>query len=56
LVGDFLHNFTDGLAIGSSFAISTSLGITSTFAMAMHELPHEIGDFAFLLKRGYKLF
>jgi zinc transporter 7 len=37
------HNFTDGLAIASSFLVSTPIGITTTVAVLVHEIPHEIG-------------
>lgn len=53
LVGDGLHNFVDGVAIGVSFLISTELGIATTLAVAAHELPHEIADFGILIRGGY---
>jgi zinc transporter 7 len=40
------HNFTDGLAIASSFLVSTPIGITTTVAVLVHEIPHEIGTTA----------
>ncbi|EAR82873.1 metal cation transporter, ZIP family protein (macronuclear) [Tetrahymena thermophila SB210] len=55
LIGDFLHNFTDGLAIGAAYTVSFQMGITSTFVIMIHELPHEIGDFAHLIKKNYSL-
>ncbi|TDH70390.1 hypothetical protein CCR75_006527 [Bremia lactucae] len=51
LAADFSHNFTDGLAIGATFLRGT--GWTTTVAMLLHELPHEIGDFAILLQSGF---
>ncbi|CAI5741902.1 unnamed protein product [Peronospora destructor] len=51
LAADFSHNFTDGLAIGATFLRGT--GWTTTVAMLLHELPHEIGDFAILIQSGF---
>eukprot|EP00124_Ichthyophonus_hoferi_P002515 Ihof_evm9s174 gene=Ihof_evmTU9s174 len=53
LMADFSHNFTDGLAIGASFLVSDSVGWTTTVAVLMHEVPHEIGDFAILVQSGF---
>jgi len=52
LLGDFAHNFTDGLAIGGSWSISPELGLSTTFAIMFHEIPHEVADFAILLQAG----
>eukprot|EP00794_Sanderia_malayensis_P011186 gene11186-12360_t len=49
-----LHNLTDGLAVGASFAGGVSGGISTTLAVLFHEIPHEIGDFVILLKAGIK--
>lgn len=43
ILGDGIHNFCDGLAIGSAFAASITGGISTTIAVFCHELPHEIG-------------
>lgn len=51
-IGDTLHNFIDGIAIGASFLTNPALGITTTFAVAAHEIPHEIADFGVLLSQG----
>jgi len=53
LIGDGVHNFIDGLIIASSFLVSPELGITSTFAIALHEIPQEFGDFGVLLHAGF---
>ena len=53
LVANCVDNFTHGLAIGGSFLVSFRLGALTTFAILIHEIPHEIGDFAILLKSGF---
>lgn len=52
LAADFTHNFTDGLAIGASFLAGKSIGIITTATIFLHEIPHEIGDFAILIQSG----
>lgn len=54
VVGDITHNAIDGLAIGAAFLVSVPSGIITTFAVAAHEIPKELGTFAFLLSRGWK--
>ena len=53
LVGDAVHNFVDGVAIGTAVLTSVPLGISMAVATAAHEIPQEIGDFAILLHAGY---
>ncbi|KAK6041672.1 metal cation transporter, ZIP family, partial [Cooperia oncophora] len=53
LVADFAHNFTDGLAIGASFIAGTTVGVVTMVTVLVHEVPHEIGDFAILIQSGY---
>lgn len=45
LIGDTVHNFIDGLIIGGSYLVSIPLGLATTFAVILHEIPQEIGDF-----------
>uniref|UniRef100_A0A672F7V6 Zinc transporter SLC39A7 n=1 Tax=Salarias fasciatus TaxID=181472 RepID=A0A672F7V6_SALFA len=52
LAADFTHNFTDGLAIGASFLVSPAVGAITTLTILLHEVPHEIGDFAILVQSG----
>ncbi len=53
LAGDGMHNFIDGIAIAASFLTSESLGIITTLAVLMHEIPQELGDFGVLLYGGF---
>ncbi|GLV38923.1 Catecholamines up [Carabus blaptoides fortunei] len=52
LAADFSHNFTDGLAIGASYLAGNNIGIVTTITILLHEVPHEIGDFAILVQSG----
>lgn len=52
LAADFLHNFTDGLAIGASYMAGNNTGYLTTVTILLHEIPHEIGDFAILVQSG----
>lgn len=52
--GDTIHNFIDGVAIAASFMVSIPLGIITTFAVGIHEIPQEIGDFGIMIKHGMK--
>jgi zinc transporter 7 len=52
LAADFSHNFTDGLAIGASYLVGRNIGIITTITILLHEVPHEIGDFAILVQSG----
>ena len=52
LMGDALHNFVDGLVIAGSYLVSVPVGIATTIAVVMHEVPQEIADFGVLLYSG----
>lgn len=53
LFSDLMHNLVDGLAIGVSFRESLGTGLSSTMAVLLHEVPHELGDYAILGHSGY---
>lgn len=53
LVGDGVHNFIDGAVIAAATYVSVPLGISTALAVAAHEIPQEVGDFAILLSAGY---
>ncbi len=54
LVGDAAHNFTDGILIAGSYMLSFPVGIATTIAVILHEIPQEMGDFGVLLHSGMK--
>jgi|SRR3990170_8887179 len=53
LVSDGVHNFIDGLIIGASYLVSIEVGIATTLAVMLHEIPQEIGDFGVLIYSGF---
>lgn len=53
ILGDSIHNFVDGVLIGAAFLVNPHLGIVTSLAVATHEIPQEVGDFAILLHSGY---
>lgn len=54
LVGDGLHNFIDGGIVAAAFLASTEVGIATAVAVALHEIPQELGDFGILVHAGMK--
>ena len=54
LIGDALHNLVDGVLIAAAFMTDIHLGIVTSLAVAAHEIPQEVGDFAVLLHSGFK--
>jgi zinc and cadmium transporter len=54
LIGDGLHNFLDGILIAGAFLTDIHLGVVTSLAVAAHEIPQEVGDFAVLLHSGFR--
>jgi len=55
LVGDAFHNFFDGMLIAASYLITPEIGLATTVAVVLHEIPHEMGNFAVLIHSGYSV-
>ena len=53
VLGDGIHNFVDGVLIAAAFLTDIHLGVVTSLAVAAHEIPQEVGDFAILLQSGY---
>ncbi|HYC79530.1 MAG TPA: ZIP family metal transporter [Candidatus Binatia bacterium] len=53
LIGDSIHNFIDGLIIAGAYQLDIRLGIATTIAVMLHEIPQEIGDFGVLIYGGF---
>ncbi|MFX0058070.1 MAG: ZIP family metal transporter [Candidatus Hodarchaeota archaeon] len=53
LIGDAVHNFTDGIVIATAFLTDFSIGIVAGISILIHEIPQETGDFGILLHGGY---
>ena len=53
LIGGALHNFADGAVIAASVLVSVPLGVSTALAVAAHQIPQEVGDFAILLHAGF---
>lgn len=53
IFGNIIHNLIDGMLIGASYSVNFSLGIATTVAILLHEIPQEIGNFAILIHSGY---
>jgi zinc and cadmium transporter len=53
LTADAIHNFTDGMIIGASWMVNVHIGMTTTMAVVLHEIPHEMGNFFVLIYAGF---
>lgn len=54
LVGDAMHNFVDGAIVAGAMLVSTKLGVATAVAVALHEIPQELGDLGILMHAGLK--
>lgn len=54
LISDSFHNFIDGVIIAASFLVNVHVGVATTLAVILHEIPQEFGDFGVLIYAGYK--
>jgi zinc and cadmium transporter len=52
VIGDGIHNFIDGLLIGASWLAGPALGVSTSLAVLLHEIPQELGDFSVLIHSG----
>uniref|UniRef100_A0A7C6ENW1 ZIP family metal transporter n=1 Tax=candidate division WOR-3 bacterium TaxID=2052148 RepID=A0A7C6ENW1_UNCW3 len=55
LIGDLVHNLIDGMIIGASYSVNIPIGIATTIAVILHEIPQEIGDFGVFLHGGLSI-
>lgn len=53
IIGDGFHNLLDGLIIGAAYLVDVQLGLATTIAVLLHEIPQEIGDFSVLIHAGF---
>ena len=53
MFGDGLHNFVDGMSIAAGFLANFQLGLVTSIAVFVHEIPHELGDFGILIHKGW---
>ncbi len=52
IIGDAAHNIIDGILIATAYLVSIPLGVATTTAVFLHEVPQEFGDFAVLIHSG----
>lgn len=54
IIGDSIHNFMDGIAIGAAFLLNVQTGVITALGVGLHELPHEVADFSLYIRAGFK--
>jgi zinc and cadmium transporter len=55
ILGDAIHNFIDGVVIGATYLVSPAIGLSTTFAVLLHEIPQEFADFGILVHSGLSI-
>ncbi len=55
LIGDGVHNLIDGMVIAAAYMVSIPVGIATTVAVILHEIPQELGDFGVLINAGFSI-
>src|SRR3990167_8844632 len=53
LVSDGVHNFIDGLMVAAAYLVSIEVGVATTIAVILHEIPQEMGNLGVLIHAGY---
>jgi zinc and cadmium transporter len=53
LFADATHNLIDGMLVGAAYSVSVSVGLATTIAIILHEIPQELGDFGVLINAGF---
>lgn len=53
LIGDAIHNITDGVVIATAFLVNPTVGVATTIGIALHEIPQEIAEFGVLMQSGF---
>ncbi len=52
LLGGAAHSFIDGIAIATAFAVGHKIGLATTIAVLLHEIPHHVADIGVLIYSG----
>lgn len=53
LLANAFDNFIHGIAVGASFLAGYKMGVLTTMAIMVHEIPHEIADYIILVRSGF---
>ena len=56
IIGDTIHNITDGIAIGAAFSEDLGGGLSTSIAVFCHELPHELGKWSIIVVHYFNFY